>query len=114
VGGVGILAHRVDAAVPTALADGAQQVARVDSAVTVVVPDEAGVGGGVEVVEGNQAVAVGVLDLRLIRGRVLAAGRTRLGEPLRRDGRLIDPDVQVEVGVVVVDAGVRVGHDNLG
>src|SRR5262249_5342954 len=112
--GVDVVSLAVVAAVPAALGHGAQQVAGVNAAVAVIVPHLARVGRRVPVVEVDQAVAVRIADRGLEDGRVVAAGRARLGEPLRRDGGLVDPDVEVQVGVVVVDAGVGVGDDDLG
>src|SRR5262249_30169263 len=78
---------------------GGEQVAGVDDPVVVEVGDlaHALVDRVVEVAEGDQAVAVDVDE-------VGAAGG---GDLL-----LVDPDVLVEVGVGVVDAGVDVGHDH--
>jgi hypothetical protein len=68
-------------------------------AVVVDVGDLACVGGGVEVVEGDAAVVVGV-DEGLLEGG--------------GDFGLVDPGVEVEVGVGVLHAGVDVGDDDAG
>ena len=70
-----------------------EDVAAVDPAVTVDVGDlpRSDVAGVVQILEGDQAVAVGVHEI----------GETRGG-----DFFLIDPDILIQIGVIVVDAGV--------
>ena len=96
------------AALPAALRDGPQQVAGVDAAVAIVVVEQAGVDRAVEIVEREQAIAVHVLDVGLVDD----AAEVRAGQPGVRDLGLVDPDIRVQIRVVVVDAGVRDRHDD--
>ena len=76
-----------------------QQVAGIDAPVGVDVRDEAGVAGVVQVTEGDRIIAVTV--------RQTATER-------RRNLTLVQPDVQVEVGVGIIHPGVHDTHGDLG
>src|SRR5262249_45951479 len=74
-----------------------QDVLGVDVAVPVAVGDQAGVGGEVQVAQGDDTAPV----------------RVRHGHP-GRDLLGVQVDVEVQVGVGVVDAGVDVGRQHFG
>src|SRR5439155_6914277 len=98
IGVVGV-APAVDAVIPPAGRDRLEQVAAVDVAVAVDVGHERAVAGGVEVVERDPAIAVGVAETGLVIGG---------------DLRLINPHVLIQVLVCVVGAGVGVGDHHGG
>src|SRR5262249_20320053 len=90
----------VDAVGPAATADGRREVGAVDEAVVVDVDDLAGadVARVVEIAEGDDSVAVHVDQSGADGGGNLA---------------LVDPDVLIQVGVVVVHPGVHQSDDEL-
>ncbi|MOA16405.1 hypothetical protein D3C78_1366180 [compost metagenome] len=76
-----------------------EQIASIDPSIPIEVGDAAGVLRIVEVVEGEQPILVHI---------------NQSGAQLRGNLVLVDPHVQVEVGVGIVDPGVDDSGDHLG
>src|SRR5262249_55899518 len=109
VSGVAVLGAAVH---PTALAGGAVQVAGVDTAIAVVVPDEAFIHRVVEVAEGDDA-GRRCLDLRLV-DQLVVVPVAGLSIPRVGDLDLVDPNILVQIRAVIVDTRIHDSDDDAG
>ena len=69
-----------------------QQVAGIDAAIAVLISDKGAIGGVVQITEGDQPIGIDILQLRLEADRYLA---------------LVQPDVQIQIRMGVIDAGIN-------